>query len=208
MTVKIDMRGKSYGRLHVLKEAGRQGSFVTWKCKCDCGSEVIVSGNHLRSGHTKSCGCLAKELKSKRALGKNHPNYKHGGAGTPEYITWWGMMARCYRPDSSSYKYYGAKGIIVCERWHCFEHFLKDMGRRPEGLTLDRENQNGDYEPSNCRWSTLETQSGNRSSTIQITFKGKTQCMAVWARELGINYGTLRKRFKLGWPIEKAFKVN
>ena len=133
------------------------------------------------------------------------PFYKrHGLTDTPTHSSWCSMNSRCNNPKVHQYPYYGGKGIKVCERWKSFENFLSDMGPRPEGMTLDRINNTKDYEPSNCRWATRDEQSKNRTTSINITFNGKTQLLAEWARELGINPGTLANRLKSGWAIDRA----
>lgn len=118
--------------------------------------------------------------------------------------TWQAMMARCYQPSAPRYNRYGARGIVVCDRWHDFKNFLEDMGERPRGLTIDRIDNDGNYEPDNCRWASAQTQARNRSNNRLLTYKGKTQCITAWASEIGLNRTTLRKRLDLGWSLEKA----
>ena len=163
MPKKKDLTGKRFGRLTVLEEVGKnnQGG-VTWLCQCDCkseGSKIVVCGGDLSRGNTKSCGCYKRE-KVKR------DNIKHGQASrknsTPEYRAWAHMMERCYNPKEAGYHNYGGRGIKVCERWHDFENFYEDMGKKPEGLTLERINTNGNYEPENCKWATWEEQRQNQ----------------------------------------------
>ena len=148
----IDMTGKRIGRLTVISYSGPPG---LWNVRCDCGTEKIIRGSSLRSG-TKSCGCLDLETVILR-------NYKHGASirqyVTPEYRVWAGMIRRCYRKTSKDYSYYGGRGISVCERWESFVAFLEDMGECPPGMSLDRyPNNDGNYEPENCRWSTPKQQ--------------------------------------------------
>lgn len=113
------------------------------------------------------------------------------------------MKVRCSNPKSQAYVRYGARGITVCERWHSFENFYADMGERPEGMTLDREDNNKGYEPGNCRWATRREQTRNRNITISLSFNGRTQPLAAWAEELGLSYYLLLSRYKAGWSIER-----
>jgi hypothetical protein len=135
-------------------------------------------------------------------------NRKHGqSAGpkeTPTYTTWVRMRRRCNNPNHSTYQYYGGRGIKVCERWDSFDSFLKDMGEKPEGMTLDRINNDGNYEPGNCRWSTHKEQVRNTSQNRLFTVNGKTQCLSAWAEEAGINFKTVHTRISRNWSIERA----
>lgn len=153
--------GERFGRLVVMRpeHPGRQSTYIV---RCDCGTEKIVQAQHLRNGHSQSCGCLRKEL-----LLQIHT--AHGSCTrevvTPTYTSWSAMKARCLRPGRENYKNYGGRGITVCDRWlgpNGFENFLADMGERPDGRTLDRIDGDGHYEPGNCRWATSSEQNRNR----------------------------------------------
>ena len=122
----------------------------------------------------------------------------HGMCGTPTYTTWLCMIGRCYHPANDAFARYGAKGIVVCDRWKDFQNFFADMGERPEGQTLDRIDSKGNYEPSNCRWATGKEQHRNKSSNRLITAFGRTQCLSAWAEEFGIDKRTLRSRLVRG----------
>lgn len=157
----IDITGSRFGRLVVLAFAGRRPTSDTlWFCKCDCGERITVESYRLRTGHTKSCGCL-------RADGKHR--WRHGKSRTKIHYVWMAMMNRCYRSNMPNYHRYGGRGIKVCERWHKFENFYADMGDPPLGsgsaarpnLTLDRINNDGDYSLENCRWTDYKTQAKN-----------------------------------------------
>lgn len=155
----MDLIGQKYGRLTVV-ENKTIGYKYKWKCICDCGNETIVYHGHLRSGHTNSCGCLNREAVINR-------QYKHGQSGyntSKEYMTWLAMKSRCYNSNNISYKYYGERGIKICERWlNNFENFLTDMGKAPtKDHSIDRINNDGNYEPSNVRWTLPIEQANNR----------------------------------------------
>lgn len=156
------MIGVVFGRLTVEARAASGKNWQKrWRCRCECGQTTEAPTAKLRSGHTKSCGCLRREL----SAGANNVAYLHGhtsGKFSPTYQTWTCMIQRCTNPKRQSWKDYGARGIKVCERWMVFENFLADMGERPPGLTLDRRDNNGNYEPSNCRWATAAEQQANR----------------------------------------------
>jgi len=130
-------------------------------CICECGNRVKVTLNNLRKGHTKSCGCLAREEIIRRST-------VHGMYGTPAYKSWVGAKARCYNPRNKEYKNYGGRGIKFCERWEKFKNFLADMGQRPSGLTLDRINNDKGYSKKNCRWATRKEQANNRRNDNMI----------------------------------------
>lgn len=122
--------------------------------------------------------------------------------------TAWGqMISRCYDPNNHKYKSYGGRGIRVCDRWICRRLFIEDMGERPDGMTLNRIDNDGDYSPENCEWATYKEQSQNRRDNRRITFEGKTQCLTEWARQYGLNRTTLRRRLDSGWIIENALKT-
>lgn len=136
-------------------------------CRCDCGKEKAINVGSLKRGLTTSCGCEQK----KRASAANKARALHGQAGrneTREYRTWSSMIKRCTNPDAHNYKYYGARGISVCARWHDFRLFFADMGARPEGRTLDRIDVDGNYEPGNCRWATNKEQANNKRNSRRI----------------------------------------
>lgn len=148
---------EKFGRLTPLRKLKRNRT--AWECQCDCGNLVIVQQDHLRSGNTKSCGCLVREtMRAKQ--------FKHGCAVkiTPEYRTWKHIKNRCLNPSAHNFKYYGAVGVTVCKRWkNSFESFLSDMGQKPSSShSIDRKNPNGNYTPSNCRWATKFEQIHNR----------------------------------------------
>jgi len=195
--VFIDISGNKYGRLKVLEKADKSKGQIRWLCKCDCGKETIVQGGHLREGNTTSCGCFANEILGNRVR-------THGAKGTPEYKTWLAMNARCNNPNTSNYDHYGGRGVLVCDRWTNFENFYQDMGPRPEGTTIDRENSNGNYEPGNCRWATSTEQARNKRNTRLLMVDGKQVPLVEECEKLGVSSQLVYRRMKRGMSFEKA----
>lgn len=187
--------GQKFGKLTVLEQcAERLHGCVAWLCRCDCGGEKKVSASHLRTGHTTSCGCTSSRGHLVHGATSN-------GKWTPTYRSWQWMKNRCrYRN-----KFYSDRGIKVCRRWkRSFVNFLADMGERPEGMTLDRIDPNGDYCPVNCRWATVANQVRNRRSNRMITFNGETLPMVTWSERTGLPYITIATRLDRGWAPERA----
>ncbi len=193
----INMMGKKSGRLTVLSRESSKRNNAMWLCQCDCGNKKIVSGHDLRSGHTRSCGCLSRERTSKI-------NRTHGMSCLKAYGVWHDMIARCLNKKNKSYHNYGGRGIAVCDRWLRFENFYKDMGNPPEGLTLERVDNSKGYFPKNCNWVTQKEQTNNSRKNIVITYEGQKRTMTQWAEALGMKTATLSYRIK-HWPIKKAF---
>ena len=155
---KLDLVGQKFHRLTVVEYAGVDASKQTlFKCVCDCGNEKITRGASLTNDVTKSCGCLRKEQGQLAGLRSK----VHGMIKTPTHNSWSSMKARCLNPLDDNYRFYGAKGVTICERWMDFQNFYEDMGTRPDSTSLDRINPFGNYELSNCRWATAETQLQN-----------------------------------------------
>ena len=206
---KIDETDLRYGRLLVIgRELTPDTSAAYWRCLCDCGEYTVVAGGNLRSGRTKSCGCLKSESASSRRT-------THGLSGTPIYTTWVSLIQRCLNVNTSNYSRYGGRGITVCDRWHpsnenAFENFLSDMGDRPSSKhSLDRKDNDSEYSPDNCRWATATEQANNRRSNRLFTHNGMTKTLAQWSRELGIKQATIRCRVdRYGWTVAKALGLN
>ena len=192
----INEVGNRYGRLLVLKRSVNKNGRTCFKCICDCGNVKNILGQSLRSGLTVSCGCYNKEKKSTK---------RHGMYLSKTYNTWSSMIQRCCNIKNTNYHHYGGRGIEVCKRWEKFENFLEDMGERPEGKTLDRIDNDGDYKPSNCRWATQKEQTNNCRKNIYITYKGQTLTRKQWAEKMSVSPSTLRARIEdYGWSIERA----
>lgn len=199
-----DLTGKRFGRLLVLSLNGRNPNFggLIWKCKCDCGKVVNVLGNSLRNGLTKSCGCYRVERRKEMA--KHGHNRITGKSLT--YKTWDKMMSRCHNPNCKEYKYYGAIGIHVCERWHDFNNFLIDMGERTcKGLSIDRIDITKGYCKENCRWADRYTQANNTRRNVHVLYNERYYTVAELARLYNIEYDVLYSRiFKYKWTVKEA----
>jgi hypothetical protein len=196
----IDLTGKKYGRCLIQRRdvsAGpaTRGRKVQWHVRCECGQEFIALGKNLVNGTTKSCGCLKRELTSARAT-------THGLSKTKVYRIWQSMHARCLYPSHATYRFYGAKGIRVCERWSAFEAFLEDMGDVPDDMSLDRIDPRGHYEPENCRWATDATQYQNLKKSRE--WRGERLPIAEIARRVGVPRTSLQKLITRGLSTENA----
>lgn len=194
--VKFDLTGRRFGRLVVLHKTESTNKNSRWLCECDCGKEISVSRVHLRNGHTISCGCFQREQAANNA--KLHKT-RHGLSHTKLYKVWDGLRYRCYNPSCHAYDSYGGRGIEVCAEWRtnfeAFHGWALASGYR-DGLSIDRIDNDGNYEPENCRWVTMKTQSRNRRSTIQLTVHGETRSVKEWAEIYGLPYGALQKRLR------------
>jgi hypothetical protein len=195
--------GETFTSLTAGKECGRNSrGEVLYNCSCKCGKQTTVTASRLLSGHTRSCGCLLIEVTRQIFL-------KHGQTigrkRSPEHRVWQHMLGRCLCETDSAYKYYGERGIAVCQRWLDFTNFYADMGPRPSPQhSIDRINVNGDYCPENCRWATNEQQANNKRRTLWLGYLGTYRPLTEWSKELGIAASCLRGRLYLGWSDEEV----
>ena len=187
-----DLTGQRFGMLLVQTRAENSVlGKARWNCVCDCGKESIAVGVNLRNGHTISCGCF-RSIATK--MNETRHGHTVGRTTTPTYRSWVNMIQRCTNPKVKAHMYYGERGISYCERWSQFDNFLADMGECPAGMSIDRINNDGNYEPSNCRWATKEEQASNKRNNRFVEHDGKRMTIAQWSRHLGIHAGTLLGR--------------
>lgn len=201
----IDLTDQKFGKLTAIRPTDeRRFTCVVWECICDCGKTLRVDGNHLRTGHTKSCGCVTIS----RVILGNKARAKHNSYKTATYRSWRSMINRCENPKHEQYVRYGARGISICVRWHnSFKLFLEDMGERPPNTTIDRINNSGNYTPDNCRWATSQIQMRNMRRNKYLTFNGETLCLTEWAERLGGKDNSLSSRLERGWSVERALST-
>src|SRR6266536_3662514 len=201
----VDLTGQQFGRLIVIEKTGRsRGGKILWRCQCACGNERIVQSDSLRGGYTKSCGCLSRERIVQQSS-------KHGmarrGKTSPEWRAWRNMIVRCEWPTRYDYSRYGGRGIAVCERWrNSFEAFFADMRPRPSSQhSIDRIDNDGNYESGNCRWTTRKEQARNRRSTVFFAHGvARRMCLKDVAQNLGVSYMKVLDRRHRGWSNEQA----
>ena len=202
----IDLTGQRFDRLSVLERVENRFRQAHWRCICDCGKELIVNGIKLRSGHTRSCGCLRSEIareQTKQRIGKQSPVYKHGLTKHRFYETWKGMIHCCYDEKNIGYHRYGGRGIIVCDEWRngpeLFLEWCDEQGNIPKGFVLDRENNNGNYCPENCRFVTHVVSDRNRRDNIWIEYNNERMIFTDFVSKYGVvSDGTARKRVSNG----------
>jgi hypothetical protein len=198
-----DLTGKKFGRLTIL-EGPWMGTGCMLLCRCDCGAEKWLVRRSVMSGATKSCGCLCKEVMVARRKhmysGAAHLGAMQGISNNPTYKVWVAMLNRCDPKTSTNpgHRRYSGRGIVVCERWKDFSNFLNDMGDRPEGMSIDRIDNNGHYEPGNCRWATAKQQARNTSRNRWLTFNGETRVVVEWMDLSGIKRDKLMRMAKSG----------
>jgi len=197
-----NLSGHVFERLTVIRESVKSvpGKRM-WDCVCSCGEALVVRGTNLKSGNSNSCGCYANEIRGQAAK-------THGLTDSKEYAVWTSVLARCRNPNVKCAEGYSGRGITICERWTGptgFSNFLQDMGKVPEGLTIERKDNNGPYSLDNCRWATQMEQANNRRSNRIVNYLGRNQTLAQWCREVGVKYSLARERLDRGWTPEMAF---
>lgn len=207
--VAYDLKGQTFGRLKVIRSYGLdKHNRKLWACECECGNTVVVNSSHLVSGHTKSCGCLQKDLVIKN-------NTTHGGTHDRLYVVWRNIKRRCENPKDNSYRFYGGKGVKVCNEWQDYSNFRKwaiqsgyDKNAKIYDCTIDRIDSEKDYSPDNCRWISIAEQQSNRKDTHHVELNGETYTFVQLSSICGIPAKILNQRIiHYKWPIEKAMNV-
>jgi len=192
-----DIRGLRFGKLVVVQfsHIHPKTRYAIWLLRCDCGGVATANCSDLKKGHKATCGCT-------------HSRLQHGCAKkdkwTRTYRIWTGLSVRCHNRNSRKWKWYGARGIVVCDRWKKFENFIEDMGEPPQGMELDRIDNDGNYEPTNCRWTTRREQMRNTRHNRYLSMGGETMCVASWAERTGLSQQRIYTRLKADWTIERA----
>lgn len=200
-----DIRGQNFGRLSVIERArSSESGRARWRCRCICGNEIITDAYSLRSGATRSCGCLQKEVAA--ATSRKYIR-THNQKNSRLYNIWSGIKGRTGNPAHQRYSDYGGRGIAVCPEWrNSFETFRDwslSNGYRDD-LSIDRKDNDGPYSPENCHWISRLDQANNKRNNRLIEFNGEIHTLAEWAKITGINYYTLKTRFSRGWDPQKA----
>lgn len=193
-----NLTGLKFGKLNVIEFAGKDAMGSSfWKCQCECGKVKLISVGDLKSGNSSSCGC------GKARIGDR--TRKHGRTESREYYTWCSMKSRCFNPKNKKFHRYGARGITVCERWrNSFENFFFDMGKKPEGMSIERKDNNENYEPLNCRWATPKEQASNTRRNIFVEHEGKKITVSELERRMGFEPEFISVRLRSGWTFERA----
>lgn len=198
----LELSGLRFGKLVVISRIENSSDGRSrWLCQCDCGNSHMARGKLLKSGHTKSCGCMKFSGLDRHRTTHGH-SPRSGNSRT--YRAWAKMLERCNNPNAKGYEYYGGRGIGVSPRWEKFENFLADMGTCPDKLELDRIDNNEGYEPGNCRWADEQTQAENRLNVRWVIANGKTVTLKGASRELGLNYPTLLRFVANGLSAQQA----
>lgn len=204
MGISIDETGNRYNRLLVVRRShNNKHNSVMWECLCDCGKTKIIHGCSLRNGLTTSCGCVQLEFAKK--VNRTHGN---SSGRSKMYGIYASMIRRCHNPDHEHYNNYGGRGIFVCDEWrNDYWQFVRDMGDRPQGLTLDRIDGTKGYNKDNCRWADRKLQGNNRRDNIHLEYNGVKKTVGYWAQETGIKHAVILARIKYGWPAEKILNT-
>lgn len=185
-----------YGRLEIISKAASRNGQVYMLCRCDCGKEKEIALSSLKRGLTQSCGCYRRD--------KGPGNQSHKQTYTRTYKVWLSMRQRCLNPNNPAYKNYGGRGITIAPEWDSYQRFWEDMGDVPDGMSIERIDNDGNYEPGNCRWATRLEQGRNTRKCRAITFQGTTKTITEWAEQYGLQKSTLSQRIRNGWDMERA----
>jgi hypothetical protein len=199
---RADLTNQRFGILQVIKFHHSDDKGVTfWECSCDCGNNKVIRSGDLKRGSIKSCGCYGIQTRADSIR-------KHGMTGTPIYAVWRGTKQRCDDKNHEGYANYGGRGIKYCDNWKAFEGFYNDMGEAYQtGLTIDRKNNDGNYEPENCRWITQKMQCNNKRDNRNIEFDGIVDTLTNHCEKHGIPFHTAKSRLNSGWSVERTFKT-
>lgn len=208
----IDLTGQTFGHLVVLNDSGKRvNKKIMWLCKClRCDTLKAVRCDHLKFGKVVSCSCWMRDAAIERSLSTASGSAAvktHGLSRHRVYRVFKTMIARCYTKGNERYDDYGGRGIKVCERWRCgegFPNFVADMGLPPDGTSIDRRDNDGDYCPENCRWATASEQARNKRSSRYVVYAGETVLLAVLAERVGVPYKELHRRLARGWSMDRA----
>ena len=207
---RIDLTGKTINGIYVKSFAyagGGKSKKAYWNCVCTCGNEFVVESSKLRTGYTRSCGCLRKEKLRQRVTTHGAPS---GSKRNRLYCIWKSMRQRCNCPRNAAYKNYGGRGIKICDEWNdypIFESWAFGNGYADD-LSIERIDINKGYSPDNCKWIPLKDQCLNKQDTIWIDYKGQRKQLKVWCDELGLKYGKIAQRLgPMGWSVERAFET-
>ncbi len=196
-TMRNDITGQKFGKLTAVRLVEVNEHYSTrWLFRCECGNEKVHFVHSARA--TSHCGCLSAQRFSDRSK-------THGQSKAKTYKAWASMKYRCENPNNDAYSYYGGRGIKVCERWHDYKNFIEDMGERPDGMTIERKNVNGNYEPDNCIWASRKQQSRNLRVTARFTINGVCKALDDWCDEYGIKKQTVIGRIGRGQSLIEAF---
>lgn len=206
-TLRLNLVGQIFGRLEVVEffNINKHGQ-TQWKCRCSCGKIVIKTGSVLMKGVSKSCGCLRSEVTSIRTT--THGNTSSdNGKPSPELKTWYSIRSRCYWTSNPDYKFYGGRGIGMSKEWYdSFTQFLKDMGTRPgKNFSLDRINNEGNYEAGNCKWATRKEQANNTRRNRMIEYNNEVKPITYWIETLGLSRSVVYRRLKKGMSLDLVF---
>jgi len=198
----IDLTGERFGRLTVIKRVDNdKWGHHRWLCLCNCGDKTVSLGNDLKRGYIKSCGCFNREIHTKHGYTKNKNK-------TGFYQSWQAMIHRCTNPNNKQWKDYDGRGITVCKEWMEFQNFLRDMGNRFYGCSLERRDNEKGYYPENCYWATRSQQQRNTRRNHLISCFGKRQCIKEWSEETGISTKTIIWRLNHGWSSTRTLTTS